>query len=574
MRTSVPAPSRLAMTLTLRYLAGILCCLSVFGATTRADTLLIEGVHVVPHQQSREMRYRQKTDFSIGARVELFLSNASEDTLVLPASVDVRLRGRTAESPFFIGVDPRVELFSIIIYLAGEAGHGLRPGGTPYQEAIARHFEPHLDHPGVSCAARLKRHNGIDYGAQMSLAVLVADTASLQLRIPLEPWPETLHDGWTIETVDAYLSEVRDFVRKTDFAAFLEAQRPLYAVTASRAEEALRKTVHLEWFDRYFGPRPNGKYRVFVSLLGGRGSFAFWVRDGAALEAICVTGAGRWAGRESTVVHEFAHSYVNPAAAPYLKGFEEAVSRMKPHLSGDFMRTIEGLETAGFVHESLTRAAVIRYLHDEKGFLAARMALGREIKNGLFWMPELLKVMEDRQARHGLQAGGQDLMPAFEEFVQVYGANIKSNAALARAGNAALPVCLALLGCWCVMLVVVSHRNKTQMSRLPVAGASLVLWTCVAEFIVLGNRSGLFGIVPGIAILLSALGVMAASLWRRPESDPPVLLSSLFVFTGVPLVLSASLAWGFCAAAGIALMLRMWRCRMKRGSSRFPVAKG
>jgi len=95
MRTSVRAPSHLAMTLTFTYLAGILCCLSVSGAATWADALSVEGVHVVPHQQSHEMRYRQKTDFSLGARVGLFLRNSSEDTLVLPASLDIRLRGRT-----------------------------------------------------------------------------------------------------------------------------------------------------------------------------------------------------------------------------------------------------------------------------------------------------------------------------------------------------------------------------------------------------------------------------------------------------------------------------------------------
>jgi len=95
MRTFVRAPSRLAMTHAFKYLAGILCWLGVSGATARADTFSVEGVHVVPHQQSPEMRYRQKTDFSLGARVELFLRNASQNTVVLPASVEVRLRGQT-----------------------------------------------------------------------------------------------------------------------------------------------------------------------------------------------------------------------------------------------------------------------------------------------------------------------------------------------------------------------------------------------------------------------------------------------------------------------------------------------
>jgi hypothetical protein len=74
-----------------------LCGLTVSRPTARADALLVEGVHVVPHVQSSEMRYRQKTDFSLGARVEVFLRNTSPETLVIPATADIRLRGRTPE---------------------------------------------------------------------------------------------------------------------------------------------------------------------------------------------------------------------------------------------------------------------------------------------------------------------------------------------------------------------------------------------------------------------------------------------------------------------------------------------
>lgn len=60
-----------------------------------AAGLFLEGTHVVPHVQSTEMRYRQKTDFSLGARVEVFLRNDSPNAIVLPSSCDVRVRGRT-----------------------------------------------------------------------------------------------------------------------------------------------------------------------------------------------------------------------------------------------------------------------------------------------------------------------------------------------------------------------------------------------------------------------------------------------------------------------------------------------
>jgi hypothetical protein len=69
----------------------------VTATLAHAFALSIEGVHVVPHLQSPEMRYRQKTDFSLGARVEVFLRNASRETLIMPATAEVRARGRTPE---------------------------------------------------------------------------------------------------------------------------------------------------------------------------------------------------------------------------------------------------------------------------------------------------------------------------------------------------------------------------------------------------------------------------------------------------------------------------------------------
>lgn len=63
--------------------------------TSRCETLSLEGVTVMPHVQSREMRYRQKTDFSLGARTQLFIQNVSTSPLSLEPDTDIRLRGRT-----------------------------------------------------------------------------------------------------------------------------------------------------------------------------------------------------------------------------------------------------------------------------------------------------------------------------------------------------------------------------------------------------------------------------------------------------------------------------------------------
>lgn len=67
----------------------------VSAAPVQGASLSLEGVHVVPHAQSPEMRYRQKADFSLGARVEVFLRNATSNPILLPSTAEVRVRGRT-----------------------------------------------------------------------------------------------------------------------------------------------------------------------------------------------------------------------------------------------------------------------------------------------------------------------------------------------------------------------------------------------------------------------------------------------------------------------------------------------
>lgn len=70
----------------------------VAATTTAAGNVLqLVGVHVVPHVQSTEMKYRQKADFSLGARVEVFLKNTSATELSIPADADIRLRGQRPE---------------------------------------------------------------------------------------------------------------------------------------------------------------------------------------------------------------------------------------------------------------------------------------------------------------------------------------------------------------------------------------------------------------------------------------------------------------------------------------------
>ncbi len=91
--TATPASRTI---LTARNLAPVaLGAVCLLAPATRAASLSLEGVEVVPHVQSTELRYREEADFSLGARVEVFLRNASDAAVTLPPTADVRVRGQS-----------------------------------------------------------------------------------------------------------------------------------------------------------------------------------------------------------------------------------------------------------------------------------------------------------------------------------------------------------------------------------------------------------------------------------------------------------------------------------------------
>ena len=59
--------------------------------------LNLTGVSVIPHVQSTEMRYRRAPDFSLGARVQLFVRNSSGAELRSAPDRTIRLRGKTPD---------------------------------------------------------------------------------------------------------------------------------------------------------------------------------------------------------------------------------------------------------------------------------------------------------------------------------------------------------------------------------------------------------------------------------------------------------------------------------------------
>lgn len=330
-------------------------------------------------------------------------------------------------NPLEVGVDPRVELLSILFRLAGNPEYG-RGQVAGYLKDIDQHFAPVREHAAVKLARELRRTRGVGFDAPMSLAIHLQDAETLAERLPFEPRPASLDPRWQPAEARRFLEEVRNFAREAKFAEFLQSHKPLYDETNRRARQLLEREARLEWFGRFFGARPGAQFRAVPALVNGASNYGPQIKAGASEELYCILGVWRTDtnglpvfDREAleTVAHEFCHSYVNPLVSARTKELESAGSKLFAPVREQMQRMAYG-NWQTMMHESLVRAAVVRYLDVNQGRLAATRQVMAEQKRGFAWTLELAQLLETYEDERDQYRDFGAFMPRIIEFFDDY----------------------------------------------------------------------------------------------------------------------------------------------------------
>jgi hypothetical protein len=141
------------------------------------------------------------------------------------------------EKDLAVGTDPRVELMSIIQFLAVGSAAGEPSSG--YEEQVRKHFYPHSGHLAVLIYRQLSE------GAGGFNAELFLDTV-MQASQPAQgegggPLPARLAKALGgPEKATGFIAALRDFVKVSDFEQFYKDRQPFYAeLTAEARKPAL-----------------------------------------------------------------------------------------------------------------------------------------------------------------------------------------------------------------------------------------------------------------------------------------------------------------------------------------------
>jgi len=339
--------------------------------------------------------------------------------------------------PARIASDPRIELLSITFHLAGNSEYN-QCRVPAYCEDVDRYFASFKNDDAIRIAREVTEKNSVSYDAVMSLAININNVETLAERLPFDSPESRLDKRWTVVDARRFLAALRQFVVHSKFREFIETHRDLYELTGARLRTLVESKSDLTWFDKFFGAKPGARFIVVPALVNGGANYGPSLRaeDGRE-EMFAILGVWQLDAEKqpsfdsrilSDLVHEFAHSYVNPLVNRFAELDKAGDTVFRP------VSTQMKLQAYGDGHtlvcESLVRTATARYLLAHDGIAAARQAVSGEEGRSFLWTGELFDLFgtyeADREHFATLDAFMPKIVAYFEALAPRIGAMVEA----------------------------------------------------------------------------------------------------------------------------------------------------
>jgi len=297
-------------------------------------------------------------------------------------------------------IDERVELLSIVFRLANNSEYNMNtlPG---YSSEIDRYFAPYKNHPAVQMARTLADKNDVGFDAVMVMAISLSPPPELK---PLVPFTLDVPDKRWGTDAEKFLPLLRDFYRDSKFADFYAAHQAMYRLAQERFAATLGM-VNFGWYPHFYGNAPDLAYHLILGMNNGGGNYGpRLIHPNGRTDLFSIIGC--WThdadgkptyppgnGYLATIIHEFNHSFVNPAVAKHWKDFSGA-EQVYAGVADQMQRMAYG-NAQTMVNESLVRAAVILYFRQNgEDNRSSVKRIREEQRNGFFWMDRLVEELE------------------------------------------------------------------------------------------------------------------------------------------------------------------------------------
>ena len=334
----------------------------------------------------------------------------------ITASIALLLLGAAAHSQqrLEVRVDARIELMAVTQILAGYGRTGLLSAqGTAYRRDVDAWFAPFQQHAAVKRFAELA-NAGYTFDGPPGTMVCLSAPPELKLEEARSEECGAQRAGG-VASLEAWLEQLRDFARVSDFVSFFRAHAGLYALM----EEATRKKLVRDYaadLEAYHGIRQASYTIIPAPLLVGNygprrsrpdGRFDIYGILGTSGTSDGIPQFGSVDTLRYLVWHEFGHSFVNPEIDRLGDMVEKSRKLMDPIAAKMQASAYGQWRTVAIEH--VDRAIAVRLAYRELGEDAGERALANERASSFAYVEALAERLKEYEQH-------RDRYPTFHDF--------------------------------------------------------------------------------------------------------------------------------------------------------------
>lgn len=344
-------------------------------------------------------------------------------------------------NPFFLpGVysmkitsDPRVELCSIVFYLAGAREYS-QCRFPEYLKKVDQYFKTCKNHELIKFSQQIRANCGISYDAVMQAAIILKSTQKNEF-VPLidfDKHMDQIDKRWNKHDLLQFYKLLEDFSDESNFNAFYKECSPLFAGADKAVAEIDGMKGVEEWFKTLF-PETSVEFVIVPAALNGGACYGISLPKETGKTAYCILGVHAVGanglplftkGIVETIFHEFCHSHTNPLSDMIYRDVKPLCEKLFK-LSQDKMRRQAYVSPETFLAESLVRGCTASFIKSSYGEEMYKELVYREFKRGFFMTEALCEIfLLMYQQKQPVNQHLPTLLECFAKFARNYEKNL------------------------------------------------------------------------------------------------------------------------------------------------------
>lgn len=320
-----------------------------------------------------------------------------------------------AEQRFTVIVSPEMEL------LAGVLSHSVWIGergpsgqGNEYFRALNGFFAPYKDHEAIRLANELTRSRFV-YDAPPSFICHLGPLPDLELRYEYSDLLVRRAGGR--DRLEEFRVALRDLARESNFLDFFAEWEPRFAEWVSGRSFNGDRVV--AWLEDFFGTKASEFYLILAPAMFPGGGYGPTINlpNGEIISYQIIRERGNSttepdfpSGRdlESLSLHEWGHSFVNPALDQHPSRIQDLNHLFTP-VRGP-MESQAYSNVVSFTYEQVLRGVTALAASDFYGAAALDEAIAGEESRSFYLTTEVIEMLE-------VYRDNRDTYPTFADFV-------------------------------------------------------------------------------------------------------------------------------------------------------------